>query len=526
MTGRNPATSQWCGAAASMRAQIAVMLLLPIAASVQAQASTDMGSMPGMKGMAAPASAAGSKATASTSSDSMSGMKGMEGMADMPGMANGGAATPASSVQHGKSMPHSHAKKKAHAATTATGSPPLNMHGMPMESNPSKAPAEMGGMPGMAGMPARDKGSVEKPAATAAMPGMAGMAGMAGMDGMDGPKTTGSHASSPAGSSHQEKPPTQMSGMQMNGMQMDGMKPPAGSGNASQAGSMNSMPGMAGMPGSGATAGAKDGAPKQPSNGMGSMGSMGPVDMAAMMKSMQGGSPPIGARDPDAYSDGLPLGPMPGMDMMDDANHVRLLADRVEEFRSHDAHGQAIDAQAWAGGDNNKLWLKLDGERTERKLGSTRSEALWAHSVATYWDTQVGLRHDFGDGPQRTWAAFGVQGLAPYWFDLQATAYVGQKGRTALRLESEYDLLLTQRLILQPDLKVNFYGKADSDRKIGAGLSDIDGGLRLRYEVSRKFAPYLGVVWQRKFGRTATLTRESGESAGDTQIVAGVRIWF
>jgi copper resistance protein B len=282
-------------------------------------------------------------------------------------------------------------------------------------------------------------------------------------------------------------------------------------------------------------AGAKDGAPKQPSSGMGStgstgsmgsMGSMGPMDMTAMMKSMQGGSPPIGARDPNAYSDGLPLGPMPGMDMMDDAHHVRLLADRVEEFRTHDAHGQAVDAQAWAGGDSNKLWLKLDGERTNRKLGATRSEALWAHSVATYWDTQLGLRHDFGDGPQRTWAAFGVQGIAPYWFDLQATAYVGEKGRSALRLESEYDLLLTQRLILQPDLKVNFYGKADPQRKLGAGLSDVDGGLRLRYEVTRKFAPYLGVVWQHKFGRTATLTRESGESAGDTQIVAGVRLWF
>jgi copper resistance protein B len=518
MTARKPAKSGWLVGAASVRMRTVALLLLPVAVAAQAQTSTDMSSMPGMKGMAPAAPA--SKPTASKGPNSM---PPMQGMAAMPGMAMDGAPKPAS-APHERSRTHSHAKKKTHATAAATGSPPLNMHGMPMDTTPSNASAAKGDMPTMAGMPAHDQAGVKGPDAMAAMPGMAGMAGMAGMEGMGGAKTLSQHARSSSRSNHSEKPPAQMSGMQM-----DGMKTPPGSGDASQAGSMNSMPGMAGMPGMTDAAGSKDGAPEQPSSGMGamgSMGSMGPMDLTAMMKSMQGGSPPIGARDPNAYSDGLPLGPMPGMDMMDDAHHARLLADRVEEFRTHDAHGQAVDAQAWAGGDSNKLWLKLDGERTNRKLGATRSEALWAHSVATYWDTQLGLRHDFGDGPQRTWAAFGVQGIAPYWFDLQATAYVGEKGRSALRLESEYDLLLTQRLILQPDLKVNFYGKADPQRKLGAGLSDVDGGLRLRYEVTRKFAPYLGVVWQHKFGRTATLTRESGESAGDTQIVAGVRLWF
>ncbi len=250
------------------------------------------------------------------------------------------------------------------------------------------------------------------------------------------------------------------------------------------------------------------------------------TDMDSMMKSMQGGPPPADARDPDAYAEGLENGHMQGMDMADNASHVHLLLDRIEQFHSGRSHGQAVDAQGWAGGDLDKLWLKVDGERADGKLGATRTEALWNHAVATYWGLQAGARHDFGDGPGRTWAAFGFQGLSPYWFDIQATAYVGQSGRTALRFEAEYDLRLTQRLILQPDVKVGLYGKNDLARGIGAGLSDIDAGLRLRYEISRKFAPYIGVVWNRKFANTARYARESGNAVQETRVVAGLRIWF
>jgi copper resistance protein B len=255
-------------------------------------------------------------------------------------------------------------------------------------------------------------------------------------------------------------------------------------------------------------------------------GQMQGMDMGSMMKSMQGGSAPPDARDPDVYADGLALGHMPGMDMEDDVIRAQLLLDRLEVFRSSDSHGQAIDAQGWIGGDIDKLWLKVDGERAEGKLGATRTEALWNHAIATYWGLQAGVRHDFGDGPGRTWAAFGFQGLAPYWFDLQATAYVGQGGRTALRFEPEYDLLLTQRLILQPNVKVNLYGKNDRERGIGSGLSDMEAGLRLRYEFSRKFAPYVGVVYNRKFGDTARYASDAGKSASETRLVGGVRIWF
>ena len=112
---------------------------------------------------------------------------------------------------------------------------------------------------------------------------------------------------------------------------------------------------------------------------------------------------------------------MPGMDMADDAVAVHVLLDRVEQFHSSDGNGQAVDAQAWVGGDLDKLWLKVDGERSNGRLGATRTEALWNRAIAPYWGLQAGVRHDFGDGPGRTWAAFGVQGLAPYWFDVQAT---------------------------------------------------------------------------------------------------------
>lgn len=250
------------------------------------------------------------------------------------------------------------------------------------------------------------------------------------------------------------------------------------------------------------------------------------MDMDAMMKSMQGGKPPPDARDPDAYADGLTHGSMAGMDMADNDAYTHVLLNQFEQSKGPDGSGQALDAQAWFGTDRDKLWLKASGERSGGRLGATRLEGLWNHAIATYWGLQTGVRHDVGDGPSRTWAAFGVQGLAPYWFEFEATAYAGSRGRTALRLEAEYELLLTQRLILQPDVEVNLYGKNDPERGIGRGVSDIDVGLRLRYEISRKFAPYVGVVHSRKFGNTASYARAAGAPVSDTQVVAGVRIWF
>jgi copper resistance protein B len=248
------------------------------------------------------------------------------------------------------------------------------------------------------------------------------------------------------------------------------------------------------------------------------------MDNGAMMKSMQGGSPSPDARDPDAYSDGLRRGPKEEIE--DQKHYTEIMLDRFEAFRSEDGHGQALDAQAWTGGDIDKLWFKVDGERTAGKLGATRTEALWNHVVAPYWSLQAGARHDFGDGPGRNWAVIGAQGLAPYWFDIQASAYVGPSGRTALRLETEYDLYLTQRFVLQPNVKVDVYGKRDPARGIGAGLSSLEGGLRLRYEFTRKIAPYVGIVWDGKFSGTAQYARDGGSPAQDRRVVAGLRIWY
>jgi copper resistance protein B len=243
------------------------------------------------------------------------------------------------------------------------------------------------------------------------------------------------------------------------------------------------------------------------------------------MPPMQGGRAPPDARSPD-YSDGVGYGSMTGMDMADDKPLGMLLIDRLEYFNGRDSDGTSLDAQGWYGNDANKLWLKAEGEHSGGRLQDLRTEVLWDRPVATYWDTQLGLRHDFGVGPDRTWAAFGVQGLAPYWFDIEVTAYVGQSGRTAFRFEAEYELLLTQRWILQPRFEANLYGRDDPQRDIGAGLSDAKLGVRVRYEITRQFAPYVGVDFTRRFGKTADFVRAAGEPVFEPQLVAGVHIWF
>jgi copper resistance protein B len=251
------------------------------------------------------------------------------------------------------------------------------------------------------------------------------------------------------------------------------------------------------------------------------------MDMGGMdMGTMQGGKPPADARDPDAYSDGAHSGSMTGMDMADDATIAMLLLDKLEYSRQDGVNQTRLDAQATLGGDYNKLWLKTDGGLSGQRLSATRVEALWNHAVAAYWGTQLGVRHDFGEGPGRNWLAAGVQGLAPYWFDVEATAYLGERGRIAARVELEYELLLSQRLVLQPNLEFNIYGRADPQRQLGAGFSDVDFGLRLRYEITRQFAPYIGVVWERKLGETAALAHAVGADQQEIHWVGGFRLWF
>lgn len=242
--------------------------------------------------------------------------------------------------------------------------------------------------------------------------------------------------------------------------------------------------------------------------------------------SMQGGKAPPDARSSD-YSDGYRYTNMPGMEMPDHARLGMLLVDQLEYAPDNHGNNAAfLDADAWYGEDFNKLWLKAEGDAAHGKLRDLRTEALWNHAISTYWGTQLGLRQDFGEGPGRTWAAFGVQGLAPLWFDTEAEVYLGQSGRTAVRVQLEYQELITQRLVLQPKFEMNLYGKDDPQRGIGSGLSDTELGLRLRYDFKRAFGPYLGVVWRERYGRTATLSRAQGQRTGELQFSAGLHFWF
>lgn len=183
--------------------------------------------------------------------------------------------------------------------------------------------------------------------------------------------------------------------------------------------------------------------------------------------------------------------------------------------------------QAWIGTDYNKLWVKSEGFALGRGgVDDGQLEFLYDRAVTTYLDVQAGVRTDQDSGTGRTWAAFGVQGLAPLFFDYEVTGYLSDQGHAALRVAVSYDLLLTQRLILQPEAELNFYSKADPGRRVGAGLSDIDAGLRLRYEISRKFAPYVGVAYVGRIGQTAHLAGEHGDTAAAIQFVFGIRSWF
>ncbi|MEO5962560.1 MAG: copper resistance protein B, partial [Thermomonas sp.] len=181
---------------------------------------------------------------------------------------------------------------------------------------------------------------------------------------------------------------------------------------------------------------------------------------------------------------------------------------------------------AWIGTDLNRVWLRSEGEQVDGKLDGADLEVLYGRSIAPWWDVVAGIRHDFKPGASQDFAALGVVGLAPYKFEVQATAYIGQGGQTAARFEAEYETLLTNRWILQPLVEVNLYGKDDARRGIGSGLSTVEAGLRLRYEFTRRFAPYIGVVRERAFGSTADFRRLNGEDINDTRVVAGLRIWF
>lgn len=362
-------------------------------------------------------------------------------------------------------------------ATAQSESTSMDMHSMPGMAMPAT--------PSSTGKPATEAHARSAKKKTAPTPSARSSHDMTGMKGMDhGAMPNMPTPTTPAAST---APVGERSGTDH--ASMPDMHPDAMSGRAH--GSMSGMDSMSGM-------------------------TMGP---------MQGGSPPPNARSPD-YSDGVGYGSMKGMDMADDASLGMLLIDQLEAFNGSNANGQSWEAEGWYGNDKNKLWIRSEGERSHGSVDDGDVEAFWNRNVATYWSTQLGVRQDVGAGPKRTWAALGMEGLAPYWFEVQATAYVSAAGRTAARLRADYDMRFTQRLILQPELEANLYGKNDPRQRVGSGLSDVELGLRLRYEIHRQFAPYIGISWLRRIGTTADYARQDHQSPLDRQFVAGVRLWF
>jgi copper resistance protein B len=219
------------------------------------------------------------------------------------------------------------------------------------------------------------------------------------------------------------------------------------------------------------------------------------------------------------------------MMMHGDSVNFLVLGDRLE--RSDDDTLQ-WDLQGWFGYDRDKLWLKTEGEHATDATAADHSEVqlLYSRAVTPYWDLQAGLRRVhlrstlLRRDETRSYAVLGVQGLAPYWFDIDAAAFVSERGDLSARIEAEYELRFTQKLLLQPRVELDYSFADDPALAIGEWVSEAAFGLRLRYELRREFAPYLGVEWSRAFGNTADLLRAAGEERDETRVVAGLRFWY
>lgn len=204
----------------------------------------------------------------------------------------------------------------------------------------------------------------------------------------------------------------------------------------------------------------------------------------------------------------------------------KVMIDQLEIRDGENGNPLVFEGQAWIGSDLNKLWMKADVESLDGHVEELELQTLYSRAVAPYWDLQLGVRQDIRPNSGRNWAVAGLQGLAPYFFETEAALFISESGDTAMRLATAYELLLTQQWVLSSELETNFYGQSDRNTRTGSGLSEIQAGLRLRYEIRREFAPYIGINWNKNFGNTADFATDAGEETSSTQLVAGFRIWF
>ena len=212
--------------------------------------------------------------------------------------------------------------------------------------------------------------------------------------------------------------------------------------------------------------------------------------------------------------------------MEDDPVELKLMLNKFEVGRVDGNNVFAWEGGLWLGKDLNKLWLKTEGERVSGVNEGTENRLLYSRAISPFWDVQAGWRHDTVPGESRDYATLGLQGLAPYYFETDANISVGENSQVKLNLAFEYEMMLTQKLVLSPEIELNAYAKDDEKMGVGSGLSDIEAGLRLRYEIKREFAPYIGINWAKKFGGTADLAKNEGDDTSETMLVLGVRAWY
>lgn len=230
--------------------------------------------------------------------------------------------------------------------------------------------------------------------------------------------------------------------------------------------------------------------------------------------------PPVTAADRMAA-----LPPQGGKPAHDNGMQAFVLADRLEAWDSDAGPGFAWQGEGWIGTDLDRAWLRSSGEHQGGRIATAEVEVLYGRSIAAWWDLVGGVRHEFRPGEARSYLAAGIQGLSPQNFAVEATAYL-RNDQVAARFETSWQLLFTNRLILQPHLQLQWLGEDEPQRSLGSGLATLEAGLRLRYEIRRRLAPYAGVAYQRALGETGDLRRVAGEDVDDLRLLAGIRLWF
>ena len=210
----------------------------------------------------------------------------------------------------------------------------------------------------------------------------------------------------------------------------------------------------------------------------------------------------------------------------DDPLITKVVIDQLETRITDGDDPTVLEGMIWIGKDLNKFVIKADVEQVKGETEELELQAFYSRAIDPYWDFQIGVRQDQKPTPSKDWLAIGFQGVAPYWFEIDSTLFIGKNNQVGLRFSAEYEWMITQRLILAPEFEFNIHSKDDEVSGVGSGLTDSQLGIRLRYEIKRELAPYIGVNWNRKYGNTATYAKSEGEKIDDTQFVIGIRAWF